>query len=131
MRQLILHIGPGKSGSSALQSWLALNQEQLAGQGVNAGVIDVATLKPLDMATILSAVERSGHAIIVHEAAMTAGYGAEIAARIAAEGLFNLSAPVERVTGYDTVMPLAQLEHHYLPGVERIEAAVKRVLASD
>jgi 2-oxoisovalerate dehydrogenase E1 component beta subunit len=103
--------------------------EALAEQGIEAQVIDVATLKPLDIETIIQALEVTGRAIIVHEAAATGGYGAEIAARIAAEGLFHLRAPVLRVTGYDTVMPLPRLEHLYMPTVARIVDAAHGVLA--
>ncbi|MFI5309046.1 MAG: alpha-ketoacid dehydrogenase subunit beta [Polyangiales bacterium] len=102
--------------------------EQLAREGVEAEVIDVATLKPLDMATILESVGRTGRCVIVHEAARTCGVGAEIAAGLADEGLFSLQAPVVRVTGYDTVMPLLQLERSYLPSTERVLAAARRVL---
>jgi len=103
--------------------------EQLAKTGIEAEVIDVATLKPLDMATILASVERTGRCIIVHEAPLTGGVGAEIAARLADEGLVNLLAPVGRVCGYDTVMPLPRLEHRYLPSEARIVEAAQRALA--
>jgi pyruvate dehydrogenase E1 component beta subunit len=102
--------------------------EQLAHEGVEAEVIDVATLKPLDMATILESVGRTGRCVIVHEAARSCGVGAEIAAGLADEGLFSLQAPVVRVTGYDTVMPLLQLERSYLPSTERVLAVARRVL---
>jgi pyruvate dehydrogenase E1 component beta subunit len=101
----------------------------LADGGVQAEVIDVATLKPLDTATILDSVAKTGRCVIVHEAPLTGGFGAEIAARLAGEGLLHLIAPVERVTGWDTVMPLPRLEHHYMPGVDRIVDAAKRALA--
>jgi len=118
-----------------LVSWGAMVQEslaaaeQLAAEGVAAEVIDLATLKPPDMATVLRSVEKTGRCIIVHEAAMTGGFGAEIAARLADQALVSLLAPVRRVTGYDTVMPLPRLEHHYMPTVERIGAAARSVLA--
>lgn len=102
--------------------------EYLAGTGINAEVIDVATVKPLDMNTILESVAKTGRCVIVHEAARTCGVGAEIAAQLAERGLMTLLAPVERVTGYDTVMPLFQLEKEYMPSVERIVDAVKRTL---
>ncbi|MFQ5774064.1 MAG: alpha-ketoacid dehydrogenase subunit beta [Kiloniellaceae bacterium] len=102
--------------------------DTLAGEGVETEVIDVATLKPLDMETILDSVGRTGRCVIVHEAALTAGFGAEIAARLADRGLVSLLAPVQRVTGYDTVMPLPKLEHHYLPGEERILRAARKAL---
>jgi len=73
-------------------------------------------------------VARTGRCVIVHEAARTAGLGAEIAANLADEGLYSLLAPVQRVTGYDTVMPLSRLEYEYLPSVERIVAAARKTL---
>ncbi|MEZ5557598.1 MAG: alpha-ketoacid dehydrogenase subunit beta [Pseudomonadales bacterium] len=102
--------------------------EALAADGVSAEVIDVATLKPLDSATLLASARRTGRVLIVHEAARTAGYGAEIAARIAEEAMFELEAPIVRVTGYDTVMPLPGLEQKYMPNRARILAAAHRVL---
>lgn len=102
--------------------------DELAVAGVAAGVIDVATLKPLDMATILAAVERTGRCVIVQEAALTSGFGAEIAARLAEHALTSLLAPVRRVAGWDVVMPLARLEGAYLPGRARIVAAARDVM---
>lgn len=102
---------------------------RLAGDGVTAEVIDVATLKPLDMATILASVEKTGRCVIVHEAPMTGGFGAEIAARLADQGLLHLLAPVRRVAGYDTVMPLPRLEHLYMPGAARVVGAAKELVA--
>jgi pyruvate dehydrogenase E1 component beta subunit len=102
--------------------------EQLAASGISAEVIDVATIKPLDMDTILQSVEKTGRCVIVHEAARTYGVGAEIAAQLAEQGLMSLLAPVERVTGYDTIMPLYNLEQDYLPSIERIKAAIARTL---
>ena len=103
--------------------------EALAEEGISAEVIDVATLKPLDFDTIHDSVRKTGRCVIVHEAPRTAGFGAEIAARLAEHAMYDLVAPVERVTGYDTHIPLYRLEIKYLPGVERIVAAVKRTLA--
>jgi pyruvate dehydrogenase E1 component beta subunit len=100
----------------------------LARQGVDAEVIDVATIKPIDMDTILSSVERTGRCVIVHEAPRSGGVGAEIAASLADEGLTSLLAPVTRVTGYDTVMPMFRNEHHYLPSEQRVLAAAHRVM---
>ncbi len=117
-----------------LVSWGAMLHEtqqaadQLEQEGVDAEVIDVASLKPLDAQTILDSVAKTGRCVVVHEAARTAGFGAEIAAQIAEYGLLNLLAPVKRVTGYDTVMPLYRLEDYYLPGVDQIIAAVREVL---
>jgi len=102
--------------------------DTLANDGISAEVIDVATLKPLDMVSILSSVQRTGRCVIVHEAARTLGLGAEIAAELVEHGLLFLMAPVKRVTGYDTVIPLARLEKRYMPGEDRITKAVKEVL---
>jgi 2-oxoisovalerate dehydrogenase E1 component beta subunit len=103
--------------------------DALAAEGISAEVIDVATLKPLDFDTIHESVRKTGRCVIVHEAARTAGFGAEIAARLAEFALYDLVAPVERVTGYDTHIPLFRLEMKYLPSVARIVAAVKKTLA--
>lgn len=103
--------------------------DALAKEGISAEVIDVACLKPLDFDTILESVKKTGRCVIIHEAAKTAGFGAEIAARLAEEALYDLHAPVERVTGYDTHIPLFRLEMKYLPSVEKILAAVKRTLS--
>lgn len=117
-----------------LVSWGAMMHEtikaadELAAQGVKAEVIDVATLKPLDSATIVDSVSKTGRCVIVHEAARTAGFGAEIAATIGEQALTSLLAPVQRVAGYDVVVPLARLEHQYLPSVGRIVAAARAAL---
>jgi 2-oxoisovalerate dehydrogenase E1 component beta subunit len=116
-----------------LVSWGATVREtlaaadQLAVEGIGAEVIDLATLKPYDEETVLASVRKTGRCVIVHEAARTGGFGAEIAALIAERGLTSLLAPVVRVTGYDTVMPLPRLEQYYLPSVERIVAAARKV----
>ena len=102
--------------------------DTLAESGVSAEVIDVATLRELDTDTLLDSVAKTGRCVVVHEAPLRGGFGAEIAALLAGPGLMSLLAPVERVAGYDTVMPLARLEHTYLPGPERILAAARRVL---
>jgi pyruvate dehydrogenase E1 component beta subunit len=103
--------------------------EVLAKAGISAEVIDVATLKPLDFDTIHESVKKTGRCVIVHEAPRTAGFGAEVAAQLAEKAMFDLVAPVERVTGYDTHIPLFRLEMKYLPSVDKIVAAVKRTLA--
>jgi pyruvate dehydrogenase E1 component beta subunit len=101
----------------------------LAAEGVGAEVIDVRTISPLDADTVLGSVRRTGRCVIVHEGARRAGFGAEVAAEVAEHAATALLAPVERVTGYDVVMPLPRLEHAYIPDVERIVAACRRVLA--
>jgi pyruvate dehydrogenase E1 component beta subunit len=104
--------------------------DALAKEGISAEVIDVATLKPLDFDTIHESVRKTGRCVIVHEAPRTAGFGAEIAAQLAEKAIFDLVAPVERVTGYDTHIPLFRLEMKYLPSVEKIIAATRRTLAA-
>ncbi|KAG9593503.1 hypothetical protein KCV01_g10664, partial [Aureobasidium melanogenum] len=89
--------------------------DELAEKGISAEVIDVATLTPLDFDTIAESVTKTGRCVIVHEAPKTAGFGAEIAARLSEECLYSLLAPVERVTGFDTHIPLFRLEMKYLP----------------
>jgi pyruvate dehydrogenase E1 component beta subunit len=101
--------------------------EELAVEGISAEVIDLATLKPYDEATVLASVAKTGRCVIVHEAARTGGFGAEIAALIAERGLTSLLAPIVRVAGYDTIIPLPRLEQHYMPSVERIVGAARRV----
>jgi 2-oxoisovalerate dehydrogenase E1 component beta subunit len=101
--------------------------EQLASENLDAEVIDLATLKPYDEETILASVAKTGRCVIVHEAARTGGFGAEIAASIAERALLSLLAPPVRVTGYDTVIPLPRLEQHYMPSVERVVAAARKV----
>ena len=103
--------------------------DALAEEGVVAEVIDVCTLKPLDMETLLASVARTGRCVIVSEAPRSCGFASEIAANLAQDGLLTLLAPIVRVTGYDTVVPLARLEQRYLPSSERIVAAVKQTLA--
>ena len=130
-RCVVLREGPDLT----LVSWGAMLKETLqaaeilSGEGIKAAVIDVSTLKPLDMETILGSVVETGRCVIVHEAPLTGGFGAEIAARLAGEGLMSLLAPVERVTGWDTVMPLPRLEDRYMPGVERVLHASRRAMA--
>jgi pyruvate dehydrogenase E1 component beta subunit len=102
---------------------------QLETMRVDAEVIDLATLSPIDSDTILASVARTGRLVIVHEAARNVGVGAEIAALVAEHGLYDLHAPIQRVAGFDTIMPLFRLEHDYIPSVERIVDAVRRTLS--
>jgi len=98
--------------------------ERLASEGIQAEVLDLRTLVPLDEAVLLTSVEKTGRLVIVHEAARTAGFGAEIAAIVAEKALYSLKAPIVRVTGYDTPFPYA-LEHLYLPSEDRIVHAAR------
>ena len=124
-----------EGGDLTIVTWGAMTREclavadTLATEGIAAEIIDVATLKPLDAGTILASVEKTGRCVIVHEAALTGGFSGEIAARLAEDGLMSLLAPVRRVAGYDTIMPLPKLESLYMPGEDRILAAARDVLA--
>lgn len=101
----------------------------LAAESVEAEVIDLATIKPVDSETILASVSRTGRCVIVHEAPLTGGVGGEIAAILAERALASLQAPIERVAGWDTIMPLPRLEHTYLPDAGRIVAAARRAVS--
>lgn len=103
--------------------------ETLAAEGIGCEVLDLVTVKPLDEATILASVGRTGRLVIAQEAPLTCGVAAEVAARAAERGLSALRAPVQRVAGWDTVMPLPRLEQAYLPGAARIAAATRRAMA--
>lgn len=99
-----------------------------AQEGVELEVIDLRSLSPLDEATIIASVKRTGRAIVVHEAARSLGMGAEIAARLQEHCLYELEAPVLRVTGYDLPYPPSRVEEGYLPDLDRILDAVDRTL---
>lgn len=115
-----------------LVTWGAMVKETLSAaatlhqQGIHAEVIDVATIKPLDIETIVASVEKTGRCIVIHEAALTCGVGGEIISQVAEKALFSLKAPPERVTGYDTIVPYARLEKYYIPSEQRIIDAVGR-----
>ncbi|USQ12630.1 alpha-ketoacid dehydrogenase subunit beta [Legionella lytica] len=102
--------------------------KQLEEEGISCELIDVATIKPLDIDTILASVEKTGRCVIVHEGAKTCGVGAEISALIMENLMADLMAPVQRVTGYDTVMPYFQLEKQYIPSVARIKNSVMSIM---
>jgi pyruvate dehydrogenase E1 component beta subunit len=102
--------------------------EQLATENVSAEVIDLATISPIDAQTILDSVAKTGRLVIVHEAARNCGVGAEVAATVAEHALYDLVAPIQRVTGFDTVVPLYRLENDFIPSVARIVDAVKTTM---
>ncbi|MEM9385955.1 MAG: alpha-ketoacid dehydrogenase subunit beta [Pseudomonadota bacterium] len=117
-----------------LVSWGAMTLEtmkaakQLEADSVSCEVIDVATISPMDTDTILESLDKTGRIVVVAEAPRTCGVASEIAALVAEEGIYSLKAPMRRVTGYDTVMPLFRREMDYLPSVERIVDAVRDTL---
>lgn len=115
-------------------TWGAMTHEvrqavaELAAQGVSAEMIDLRTLVPLDEDTILDSVTKTGRAVIVQEAPRTGGFGSEIAALLGERALYSLEAPIERVTGWDTTIPLKKAEMDYMPSVEQIVAAALRTV---
>lgn len=131
-------IGPvrvERSGTDiTLISWGAMMKETRAAadalerEGVSVEVLDLHTLSPLDRDGIVESVEKTGRAVIVHEAPLTGGLGGEIAATIAERALYALHAPIARVTGWDTIFPLKRSEAHYLPSVDRIIDAASKTL---
>jgi pyruvate/2-oxoglutarate/acetoin dehydrogenase E1 component len=101
--------------------------DALAGEA-SAEVLDIRTLKPLDEEALLAAAAKTGRVVIVQEAPRTAGYAAELAAVLAEKAMLDLQAPVVRVTGYDVPYPYWQIEDAYMPSVERVLDAVRKVL---
>jgi len=97
-------------------------------RGLSIEVIDVRSLVPLDMATLVQSVEKTGRLIIVHEAVRTSGFAGEIMARINEEVFYSLEAPMIRLTGYDTPYPVPQVEDDWLPNEGRLLAAIEQVL---
>jgi pyruvate dehydrogenase E1 component beta subunit len=102
--------------------------DALAGDGVSAEVIDLRTLSPLDAVTIVASAVKTGRVVAISEGHRTAGIASEVAAIVQEQALYSLLAPVERVTGWDTVVPLKRTERDHIPSVDRIVAAARRTL---
>ncbi len=102
-------------------------EKAAADEGLDIEVIDLRTLMPYDIETVLASVEKTGRVVIVHEAPRTCGFGAELAAVISERAMLHLQAPVFRVTGYDVPFPYT-LEEHYLPSQHRILSAAHQSL---
>jgi pyruvate dehydrogenase E1 component beta subunit len=102
--------------------------ELAAAEGYSAGVLDVRSLVPLDTDALREAAARCGRALVVHEATLTGGFGAEIVATIQEEAFWSLEAPIARVAAYDTPYPIASVEAFYVPSVERVLAAIRKVM---
>ncbi len=94
---------------------------------ISAEVLDLRSLVPLDVEAIVATVERTGRAVVVQEAPLTAGFAAEVVATICEEAFYSLKAPVARVSGYDAPYPVGMLEDRYVPDVDRVVAAARRV----
>ncbi|MBT5584310.1 MAG: alpha-ketoacid dehydrogenase subunit beta [Phycisphaerae bacterium] len=121
-----------EGGEMTMVSWGAtvvqcMNAIEASGRDIE--LIDLRTINPLDMDTVAASVNKTGRAIITHEAPMTCGIGAELSARIMEQCFLNLQAPVQRVTGFDTIMPYYKLELDYLPDAERIGKAIAETAA--
>jgi 2-oxoisovalerate dehydrogenase E1 component beta subunit len=95
--------------------------------GIDAEIIDLRTLVPLDIDTIVRSVEKTGRCVIIHEATRTSGFGAELAALVQENCFYHLEAPIERVTGWDTPYPHA-FEWQYFPGPGRVVDAMRRAM---
>jgi len=107
----------------------ALESAAAAGpDGPDIEVIDLRSISPIDTATVVASVERTGRLVVVHEAAVSHGVGAELAARVQQKAFYSLEAPVLRVGGFDTPYPASRLEEEWLPNVDRILDAVDRTL---
>jgi pyruvate/2-oxoglutarate/acetoin dehydrogenase E1 component len=104
--------------------------EKLAASGVSAEVVDLRCLAPMNVDTLVASVRKTGRAVVIHEAPRSGGLGAEVIAALQEHCAYDLEAPVARVTGWDTVIPLKMAEHHYLPSTERIVTTAERVLDS-
>ncbi|MFI2471416.1 alpha-ketoacid dehydrogenase subunit beta [Streptomyces globisporus] len=109
---------------------VALEAAEIAAEeGRSIEVVDLRSLSPLDMDTVRRSVHRTGRALVAHEASLSHGFGAELAARIQHEEFYFLEAPVLRVTGYDTPYPPSRLESDWLPGVDRVLDAIDRSMS--
>ncbi|GAB5495898.1 MAG: alpha-ketoacid dehydrogenase subunit beta [Phycisphaerales bacterium] len=113
-------------GASLFQCIEALDN---APDDVSIELIDLRTIDPFDMDTIAASVEKTGRCVVVHEAAMTCGLGAEISSRVQERCFLHLEAPVQRVTGFDTLMPYYKLENEYLVNAKRVGQAIEEALA--
>jgi pyruvate dehydrogenase E1 component beta subunit len=102
--------------------------DKLAEDGVSAAVLDLRTLVPLDIETLCVEVAKTGRCVVVHEAPLSAGFGAEVSATLMEQIFYDLDAPVARVAAFDVPFPAASLEDFYLPSLERVLAAVRKTL---
>jgi pyruvate dehydrogenase E1 component beta subunit len=96
---------------------------------VSVELIDLRSINPFDRDAVVQSVQKTGRCVVVHEAAKTLGMGAEIATILQEEAFLYLQAPVQRVTGFDTIMPYYKLENDYLPNAAKIQEAIEQVLA--
>jgi pyruvate dehydrogenase E1 component beta subunit len=102
--------------------------DEAAQKGIDAEVIDLRTIQPLDLNAIVHSVEKTSRLVIVHEAVKSGGVGGEVAALVSEHALFHLAAPIIRVTGYDTPYPVPTIEEDWLPNAERIQEGIEKVM---
>ena len=125
-----------EGGDVTLIAWSAAVEmclraaEELQREGISAGVLDLRTLVPLDVEGLVSEVSRTGRAVVVHEAPLSAGFGAEVVATLQEEAFYSLDAPIRRVTAWDTPYPPASLEGWYLPTIRRVVDAARKTAAA-
>jgi pyruvate dehydrogenase E1 component beta subunit len=125
-----------EGGDVTLVAWSAAVElclraaDALAGDGIAATVVDLRTLVPLDVEGLVSAVAKTGRCVVVHEAPLSAGFGAEVVATVQEEAFYDLDAPIARVGAWDVPYPSAALEHWYLPNAARVADAARKVMAA-
>ena len=120
-----------KGNDLTIFCWGAMRKvclEAVSQSKYDAEIIDLRTLSPLDIKTILASVKKTGRALIVHEAPRTCGLGAELAALLSDRDLLYLEAPLVRITGFDTIMPLYKLENYYLPNAKGVTYGINKVM---
>jgi pyruvate dehydrogenase E1 component beta subunit len=126
----------GDGTDVALVAWSAAVQlceraaAAAADQGISCRIVDLRTLVPLDVPALVEATEACGRVVVVHEAPLSAGFGAEVVATIQSEAFYSLEAPIERVAAPDTPYPLAGIEEFYVPNESRVLAAIRRVVGA-
>jgi len=119
-----------QGGKVTVVAWGSMLERVLkAVEGYDAEVLDLLTLNPFDAEALFTSVRKTGRLVIVHEAARTAGFGAELAASVAEEAMLHLRAPILRVAAPDVPVPLAKLMDQYLPGIGQVRAALDEVLS--
>jgi pyruvate dehydrogenase E1 component beta subunit len=125
-----------QGGDVTLVAWSAAVElclraaDRLAEEGIAASVLDLRTLVPLDVESLVREVARTGRCVVVHEAPLSGGFGAEVVATLVEEAFYDLDAPVARVTSYDVPYPAASLEQWYLPSLDRVVAAARKTVSA-
>src|SRR5699024_1999551 len=106
-----------------------MSADVAAEEGTDVEVIDLRSISPIDFATLTASVRKTGRLVVVHEAPMLFGAGAEVAARVSQECFYYLEAPVMRVGGFHTPYPVSKVEEEYLPGLDRVLHALDESMA--